>query len=459
MTLWNYIKRDMMKYPHKEVCEKDAVMTYEELINYSGIFAKSLLGEKCCAIYCQSELATAISVLGCIAADVTAVPLSIKYGPSHCNKILQAVSPTCVITDLEGELGIFHITDSEYKPPKKHPAFIMCTSGTTGVPKCVMLSSENIITNIRDISKYFTIRSSDTILITRPLYHCAVLTGEFLVSLTKGLNIVFYSEQFVPSDILNLIKKHNISVYCGTPTILKILSRFAKPKDCETIRHLVISGECMDANVGQTIRSKFLDARIYHVYGLTEASPRVSYMPPSYFDQSPGCVGIPLDSVEIKIADPNGVSLKKGSIGTLWVKGKNIMIGYYNASKLTSKVLRNGWLCTNDVARINDDGWLEILGRNDDLIIKAGMNIYPAEIENELHKDNRVGDVRVYGYRDDKRGTQVALDIVGVFGNEYEVREMCSDLLAPYQMPSKINILKELPKNSFGKVDRRRKND
>ena len=184
MKLWNYIWEKITQHPNQEIREKDAVLSYEEIIMFAEHFAKYIVNERCCAIYCQSELITAITILGCFAAGVTAVPLSPRYGAAHCCKILKLVGPTCAVTDIEGELGIYQISDAHYSKPRPRPALIMCTSGTSGSPKGVMLSEENILTNLKDISRYFDINERDSILIARPLYHSAVLTGEFLLALT-----------------------------------------------------------------------------------------------------------------------------------------------------------------------------------------------------------------------------------------------------------------------------------
>ena len=454
MNLWNYIREHMQKYPNQTVGEENAVLTYEELIIYAETFKKKLLGETCCLICCHSEMATAMALLGCFAAEVTAVPLSVRYGEIYLRKILENFNPSCLITDKDGEVQIYHVEDSNVFIPDEHPTLIMWTSGTTGVPKGVMLSEKNIITNVQDILEYFTIESSDTILIFRPLYHCAVLTGEFISALIRGVKIVFCSEPFNPYTIVGLLKQWKVTVLGGTPTLFHMLSRFTIQNNIPFLNHMVISGECMNESVGQKIRDAFPNAKIYHVYGLTEACPRISYMPPEYFDRAPDCVGIPLSSVKIEIRDRAGNPVNSGEEGILWVQGKNIMQGYYNRQDLTEKVLQDGWLCTGDIACMREGRWLKIIGRSDDMIIRAGMNIYPQEVEAELKKDPRTDEVFIYGYEDPLCGTQLGVKISGDFFTEDDVRAMCVERLPPFQVPMKIEIVTELPKNSSGKVIR-----
>ena len=137
------------------------------------------------------------------------------------------------------------------------------------------------------------------------------------------------------------------------------------------------------------------------------------------------------------------------------VKGDNVMIGYYNDPEKTNEVIKDGWLCTGDLALINEAGLLKIKGRIDDLIIKAGMNIYPQEIEGVLKLDSRVREAVVCGCNDEKLGTQIVLNIVGDFRDVAEVKELCHSQLPAFQVPTRINLVDDIPKNGSGKIIRR----
>lgn len=214
---------------------------------------------------------------------------------------------------------------------------------------------------------------------------------------------------------------------------------------------MAISGECMTENCQKKIRKAFPNAKIYSVYGLTEASPRVSYVPPELLDTYPTSAGITLKSVKIRIVDDNGNDVTKGTVGELLVKGDNVMVGYYKEPNKTAKVLKNGWLHTKDLAYIDKaSGMLYIKGRKDGMIIRGGMNIYPQEIENALMQDSRVEDVLAYGTKDNDV-TRIGIKIKGNFGNTKEVKEMCVKLLPTYQVPNLIEIVDEIPKNGSGK--------
>lgn len=453
--LWKHIKDKMQRFLWQKITEDGATMTFEEMIIFVEKFSQKLKRIKCCAILCESEMATSMALLSCFAAQVTALPLSLRYGNLHCKKILDAISPDAVITDQDGEFQIFYIKDSTYVSPEVHPALIMCTSGTTGVPKGVMLTEANIITNLADIAVYFDINTTDKILISRPLYHCAVLTGEFLVALTKGVETVFYSGIFNPPYVLKLIKEYKITTFCGTPTILRMMTGFKRNQEEVFLKNICISGECMGEKVAKQISNAFPDAKIYHIYGLTEACPRVSYLPPDMFEKYADCVGVPLRSVQLRVISSAGEPVGVNETGTLWVKGDNVMIGYYNDPEKTNEVIKDGWLCTGDLALINEAGLLKIKGRIDDLIIKAGMNIYPQEIEGVLKLDSRVREAVVCGCNDEKLGTQIVLNIVGDFRDVAEVKELCHSQLPAFQVPTRINLVDDIPKNGSGKIIRR----
>lgn len=455
MMLWKHICEALLAHPSQKVTEEAAEMTYEELLIFAEGYAERIASEKCCAILCHSEMAAAMSLLSCFAAGVTAVPLSLRYGAAHCRKILEVLSPTALITDLDGDLDVIRLEEPTYTQPKEHPALIMFTSGTTGIPKGAMLSERNILANVRDICDYLEVDESDTFLIARPLYHAAVLNGEFLTALFKGATVRFYSESFQPAAVLSLIERFGATVFCGTPTLLSLMERFYRKNTRLPLKTLCISGECMSGTVGKRIAAAFPGVNIYHIYGLTEASPRVSYLPPGLFQKYPDSVGIPLASVRIRIVKDNGQTAALGEEGLLYVKGPNVMLGYYNAKEATARVLRDGWLCTGDIALLTEEGLLRIKGRSDDMIIRAGMNIYPQEIEGRMKADERVKEILVYPFESPALGVGIGMKVAGDFKNVEQVKRLCAELLPTYEIPNKIELVEELAHNGSGKLKRK----
>ena len=440
MMLWNYIREKMLEHPEQIVCEGDATMTYEELCVFAEERGKTL-EYPFYGILCNSEMASAMALLACISAEKTAIPFPFRYGKEYYLKLWEEAAPPCMLTDRYGDLKEAPFcSECEALPLPPPAAVILYTSGSTGTPKGVMLSEENLLSNIKDISSYFPIGSNDTILISRPLYHSSVLTGEFLVALCSGAKIVFSSEPFQPLNMFSLVKKHRVTILGNTPTLLSTLSRFIRKGTEHSVRLLSVSGECMTEGMAKTIRNAFPNAEIYCGYGLSEASPRVAYLPAQLFDQFPTSAGVPLPCVSLKIVDEHGKAVELGEIGELVMKGPNVMKGYFRDPKRTQTALKNGWLHTGDLAYIGPKGMLYIKGRKDDMIIRAGMNIYPAEVENLLSSDSRVKDVLVYGYS--KGDTQeVGMKISGDFLDVKEVMELCRRRLSNFQLPSKVELI------------------
>ncbi len=437
--LYNFLKQHMLRFPEQTVSNGNEIITYKQLLIQAENMGRSLVYEKYALLF-ESDFNTAKAFLACLYANKTAVILSKKYGDLHIKRIIQAMQISHIIS----ENGISQVSERKGEcEDLSDVACIMCTSGTTGVPKGAMITYENLITNLKDISKYFQISWSDHILIARPLYHCAVLTGEFLISLIKGLKITFLSEGFVPAKIRKTAQENKVTVLCGTPTLLYHLSMMnLKAQTPLVLNSIVVSGECMTELVAKTMRKSFNSADIYSVYGLTEASPRVSYLPPKEFDLHPLSVGYPLASLNAKVVS-----------NELLLSGKSIMKGYYNNLELTQKVKKDGWLYTGDAAEIDDSGRIYIKCRKDHMIIRAGMNIYPQEIENALKAGNDIKDVLAYGVKNETVSEKICIRVVTKL-NKMQVYDICKQLLPSYELPDVIEIVDEIPKNASGKVIR-----
>jgi acyl-CoA synthetase (AMP-forming)/AMP-acid ligase II len=448
--IFGYLQSKMQKNLDSLIYDETNVISYGGLLKYAETFGENLRKYDCrkFGILCRSELNSAKALMACFYVRKTVVMLSHRYGEKHNRNIIETAGLTHIITDngieiMSGSNTKLKANDSEIL---SDTPLIMYTSGTTGNPKGTMLTHENLITNLKDIEAYFKIRKGQKILIARPLYHCAVLTGEFFISLVKGLDIIFNNNGFNPADILRAVRQNDISVLCGTPSMLYHISSAAKKTTQPLpIKTVAVSGECMTAKTAELMRSALPSADIYHVYGLTEASPRVSYLPPELFDKHPLSVGLPLNSLKAKIKD-----------GELLVKGGSVMKGYYNDTEATKKVIKNGWLHTGDIAEIDESGMITIKSRKDDMIIRAGINIYPQEIENALKKDERITEAVVCGINNETAGQKICLRAVAGNLSKSEIFNICKKLLPLYQLPDIIEVVDAVPKNASGKVIRRK---
>ncbi len=435
--LWDYIENSLRLNKTSTMKYNQKIISFEELLNKINIFS-SKLNEQKYAIKCNNPINESIAILACLKTQKTAVILSDKYGEIHCNKIIEKTKISFIITDS----SIEKINEERYEEPiLEDVAFIMCTSGTTGTPKGAMITQKNLITNLNDIGTYFDVSRNDKILIARPLYHCAVLTGEFLYAVLKGVSICFYNGEFNPIRIIKTINNEKISVFCGTPTMLFYICKIAnKLKLNIPIYSVVTSGENMNLLVAQTIRKTLPNARVYNVYGLTEASPRVAFLRPELFDKYPNCVGEVLPSLDYMVENEE-----------LLLKGNSIMKGYYEDDELNNSVFINGFLKTGDLVEINALGLISVKCRKDNLIIRAGINIYPNEIENELLKIKEIEDILVYGEMDKNVGQKIHIKIVSKTLTREEIFNICKKKLSLYQYPDYIDIVEKLNKNASGK--------
>lgn len=474
-----FLVQRMKQHPKSCLMENDESYTYQEVLNKMEALSNrepwSSLGKRKCAVLCKNTIHMAIAMLTLWRVDSVVIPLSMNYGKKHCENILEATEVDYIILDSEELVeqffrledaeqhdNLFFVKLHEYReePELENVPLIMCTSGTTGKPKGVVISEKGLIQNILGIADYFELEEIDRILIARPLYHCAVLTGEFLISLYFGLNIVFYSEVFNPINIKRMISKHSITVMCGTPTLmhhLALMNRRGKEKS--TLRVMAVSGECLTSQVMQTIKESFPETKLYNVYGLTEASPRVSYLPYTLSEERVGSVGVPLIKTFIKIVDEQGNEVEGNQRGEILVKSPSLMKGYYGNPDATAKKIVDGWLHTGDMGYKDNDGYLYVISRADDMIIKAGMNIYPMEIENEIVKLPEVKEALIYGMNNGLTEdiiAEIVLEPAFEGLDKKQLMAKLSNVLPTYQMPASIKLVEALKRNGSGKVVRPR---
>jgi len=477
--MWSFISKRMELYPQSRIISEEIEYTYASVLEMAEKLGSKLNKWNVnnyklkCAVLCRDGFYTMLGILAAWKAGMIPIPMSINYGEQHCMKIMEGTSPDLLVTDdteitKQFLVPKFDLKTLEINSPVLERAnedlddiaLIMNTSGTTGNPKGALIRDDGLVANVIAISEYFRINQNDTILIARPIYHCAVLSGEMLISLHNGVNICFSNEAYSPATVIGIIEKYSISVMCGTPTLFthltKMCSRIGKRN---ILKVIALSGECLNQEIALEIRKLFEDTEIYNVYGLTEASPRVSYLPPELFDTKSDSVGIGLSNVRIIIADGNGIEVSVNTPGMVMVSSPSIMKGYYRQPELTEKRIVNGWLITGDIGYMDESGCLYILSRADDMIIKAGMNIYPKEIENLLIQFEFVREVVAYGIKE-KTGQGIAVDIVLNKGYEnLSSREMIkaiSEKLQSYMMPSRVSVVNELKKNASGKIIRKR---
>jgi len=337
-------------------------------------------------------------------------------------------------------------------------AEIVYTSGTTGRPKGACLSHKNLVSNVKDCAEIIRFNERDCMICILPLFHSFSSTVCMLLPLYAGARIVIMRAIRPFKRVLRSIFKHRVSVFAAIPSIYSILSEakisplkrfiniFINP-----IRLYISGAAALPFSVWERFEKKF-KRPLLQGYGLTEASPVVS-LNPLKGRKKPESIGMVLPSVEVKVINEEGRQLPSGEVGELLVKGPNVMQGYYNLKEETKKVLKEGWLYTGDLAKIDEDGFIYIMGRIKEMINVRGFNVYPREIEDLLYKYPHVKEAAVVGVTHRHRGeVPVAFVAAKKQLKEREIIHYLRANLASYKTPLKVLFKDSLPKNPTGKI-------
>ncbi|WP_026560291.1 fatty acid--CoA ligase family protein [Bacillus sp. J37] len=335
-------------------------------------------------------------------------------------------------------------------------AVILYTSGTTGKPKGAMLTHKNLYCNAVDTANYLKMNKEDVIVTVLPMFHVFCLTVALNAPLMNGATLLIVP-RFSPDTVFNLVKTYQATVFAGVPTMYNFLLQYdkAQPEDLKSLRMCVSGGASMPVALLKGFEQKF-KVILSEGYGLSEASP-VTCFNPLDRPRKPGSIGTNIMNVENKVVNELGEELPPNQVGELIVKGPNVMKGYYKMPEETAFTLKNGWLYTGDLARRDEEGYFYIVDRKKDMIIVGGYNVYPREVEEVLYNHEDVVEVAVLGVPDPNFGEAVKCFVVvkNKTITAEELMEYCQQHLAKYKIPSSIEFLEELPKNTTGKILRR----
>jgi long-chain acyl-CoA synthetase len=337
---------------------------------------------------------------------------------------------------------------------------LLYTSGTSGKPKGVMLSHGNIATNVRQCADHLGIRDAKDFVFLGclPQFHSFGMTALTVLPLTVGARVV-YAPRFVPQKIVKLFREHRPTVFIGIPSMYNALLavRDAVPADFASLKLAVSGGEPLPDAVARAFKDRY-GVTIAEGYGLTETSPVTNWCRPDEFRAH--SVGRPLPGVEERIVDiDSGQDLGPDRDGEVRIKGPNLMKGYFKQPEASAAALdERGFLRTGDIGRFDCDGHLYITGRLKDMLIIAGENVFPREIEEALNAHPTIKASGVVGKRDPVRGELPVAFIElheGAAYDEADVRKHLRERLANYKSPDEIRVLAELPRNPTGKIMRR----
>ncbi len=336
-------------------------------------------------------------------------------------------------------------------------AFIY-TSGTTGRPKAVMLSHGNLAANTDAIVAYLELRASDSILCVLPFYY-SYGNSVLHTHIASGARIVIGPSLVYPQLVAEAIAREGATGFAGVPSTFALLTARVQLEryDFSALRYLTQAGGPMSPALTKTVLTQFPRARLFVMYGQTEACARLSYVPPERLAEKLGSVGIPIPGVELDVREEGGTPLPRESTGEVWARGANVMLGYWHDSEATQRSLVGGWLRTGDVGRLDEDGFLFLEGRRGDIIKVGAHRVFPGDIEAVIEAMPGVREVAAVGVDDELLGQVVKVCIVrspGAALQESAVKAHCRARLATYKIPKVVEFLEALPRTSSGKVQR-----
>ena len=369
------------------------------------------------------------------------------------------------ISGQERVAGAFLFSDLLRKPaPKKLevPATeedinsTMYTSGTTGPPKGAMLCHRNFIANSMNAQALCHLSPEDKLLIMAPMFHVTALNSQLIKIIHAGATGVLM-RAFKTEDVLDTIERERITEMTGVPAMYSFIlqSPTLKRRNLTTLRYCGYGGAPAPVGVIKTLKEKFPTWRLRNVYGLTEASSWVTMLPHDQTTIRPDSTGLPVPVDRLKIINERGEEVPQGEVGEILIQGPNVFKGYWRNPEATAESLKEGWLCTGDLGRFDEEGYLYVVDRKKEMVIRGGENVYCIELENVLHQHPKVAEAAVTGVPDPIYGEVVKAVIVlkkNCLSSESEIQDYCKKFLADYKVPKYVCFIDELPRNPAGKV-------
>ena len=341
-------------------------------------------------------------------------------------------------------------------------AFFQYTGGTTGVPKAAMLSHFNLVANTVQVRRWMVTLEDgkERMMGAIPFFHVYGMTVAMSLAMYLGAELIVVPNPRPIDGVMKAIDKERATVFPGVPTMyIGIINHPDVGKyDLKSVKACISGAAPLPMDV-QTKFGEITGGRLVEGYGLTEAAP-VSHCNPIYGQRKAGSIGLPFPDVEAKIMDYDKfVEKPQGEEGELWLRGPQVMQGYWGRPDETAKTItEDGWLRTGDIARMDSDGYFYIVDRLKDIIIASGFNVVPREVEEVLFEHPKVQEAVVAGVPDAYRGETVKAYVVlrsGEAATADELIAFCAERLAPYKVPKQVEFRSELPKTQVGKFLRR----
>jgi len=508
-TLGEILEGTAEKFPDREVIIfEDKKITYRELNERANEFAAGLLklgiqkGDKV-GLWMPNYPEWVIAYFGIVKIGAVVVPMNTRYKTHEVEYILnnsEAVALVMIdnfvgidfikmMNDLRGkipklkhvivlgtpdrdmrefyeicEMGKDWKDNKEFEDRKKTLSpdeciFILYTSGTTGNPKGAMLSHNNMGTNARDVAGVLKTTEKDRFLLAVPFFHCFGCVMGILGSIIYGASMV-PMPVFKAKEAMELIEKENVSIIYGVPTMFVLeLEEFRKHGyNIDSLRTGIMAGAPCPVEIMRGVMEE-MHCNVCIAYGLTEASPVITmtrFEDP--ISKRVETVGKPLPGIEVKIVDDMHNEVPTGTQGELACRGYNVMLGYYKMPEKTKEAIdEEGWLYSGDLAVMDEEGYISIVGRKKDMIIVGGFNVYPREIEEFLFTHPKIQNVSVIGVPDKVFGEVVmvyAIPKEGTTLQPQEIVDFCKGKIANFKVPRYAKIVDQMPMTASGKIQK-----
>jgi long-chain acyl-CoA synthetase len=406
-------------------------------------------------------------------SGAVAVPINTFLKPFEIQHIADDCRLTCLITDAALHETAAKVTgtvllpiDELTQPTTAAPqwgspalsdlAIIIYTSGTTGKAKGAMLTHGNFAANVSSCIRLLEETGRDRVTLLLPLFHSFMITVCVFTPLCLGASIVLIKSVQPFHHAVREIIRARATILVGIPQLFQAMVHAKVPFYVHWLLNLRLAASGAAPLPRETLEQfdRKFGFPLLEGYGLSEATPVVSFNP-IHGTRKPGSVGLPLPDVEVKIFDENDVELPVDSVGEIVVRGPNVMRGYHNQPEETAATLRHGWLHTGDLGKKDADGYLYIVDRKKDMLLVHGMNVYPREIEEVLHRCPGLREAAVIGRPAGSKGELPVAFITPVEGaplDKQAVLRFCHEHLAEYKVPREIHILDTLPRTPTGKI-------
>jgi malonyl-CoA/methylmalonyl-CoA synthetase len=433
----------------------DVELSYRELADAAGGVAARIRGRSRVAVWATPTLDTVVAVVGALSAGVPVIPINPKVGERELDHILSDSQPDEILREIDlGERGPLPYQDFD----GEQPAFIVYTSGTTGPPKGVVLPRRAVESNLDALAAAWEWTADDILVHALPLFHVHGLILGIVGPLRRG-GSVRHLGKFATEEAARHLGADATMMF-GVPTMYHRLAADAErdPALAEAIgrARLLVSGSAALPASDHARIEKATGQRIVERYGMSETLMNCSVRASG--ERRPGAVGPPVDGVDLRIVDEQGGPVDNGEVGEIEVRGPNLFLEYLNRPDATAEAFRDGWFRTGDVATIDPDGYVRIVGRRaTDLIKSGGYKIGAGEIENVLLEHPQVAEVAITGEPDDDLGERIVAWIVpdGERPAEQDLIDHVARLLTPHKRPRVVRFLDALPRNDMGKVTKR----